>query len=328
VHQQDSDSHRPGSSSPRREWRFTPIGRRAIAAWRRACAPAELIRRRAAAQSALEGAPGLQPVDPVRGYARIEPGELADVDSLLAGCEHLMERARTRDAEATKRGGKLRLVAELLDDAELARDPRYVGFALQPALLVRVTQYLRTVPWLARVSLAVSFHVPEAREPGYFQRFHVDNDDTRQVKLYLNARAIERDEGPLQFLPADTSARVLRALAREGRRVGRATTFSDEEVFRHCDPSEVVRVEGPRGAGALIDLSRCLHFGSRVEPGRERAVFGVTYLRYHRLHENTSNQLDPALAHGDGLRALALRGPRSYPRGHFYPESGGADGGR
>lgn len=264
----------------------------------------------------------------MRGYVRIEPGELAGVEELLAGCEGLLARSRARVADATKRDGKLRLVADLLNDVELACDPRYVGFALQPALLLRVARYLDTAPWLARVSLAVSFHVPESSEPGYFQRFHVDNEDTRQVKLYFNARAIGREEGPLHFLPADTSTRVLRTLAREGRRVGRATTFADDEVFRHCDPSEIVRVEGPRGAGALIDLSRCLHFGSRVAPGHERAVFGVTYLRYHRLHENTSNQLDPSFARGDGLRAMALRGPRTYPRGHFYPDPEAADGGR
>lgn len=327
--QQDTSSPRPQPLRARlREWRFTPLGRRAIAAWRRACAPGELIARRAAARAALAGAPARRPIDPERGYVLLAAGELADVEDLIAGCEELLARSRARSADAVARNGKLHLVAELLDDVELARDPRYVGFALQPALLLRASQYLGTVPWLARVSLAVSFHLPELSEPDHFQRFHVDNDDTRQVKLYFNARAITGAEGPLNFLPADTSARVLHALAREGRCVGRATTFSDEEVFRHCDPSEIVRVEGPRGAGALVDLSRCLHFGSRVAPGHERAVFGVTYLRFHRLHENTSNQLDPALARGDGLRALALRGPRSYPRGHFYPEPEAADGGR
>jgi len=264
----------------------------------------------------------------VRGYVLVEPGELESAEELLAGCEDLLARAHTRRSETVMRDGKMRLVAELLDDAELARDARYVGFALQTALLLRASQYLGTVPWVARVALAVSFPLSDGANPGYFQRFHVDNDDTRQLKLYFNARAITREDGPLCFLPADVSARVLRALAHEGRRVGRATTFSDEEVFRHCDRSDVVRVEGARGAGALIDLSRCLHFGSRVAPGRERAVFGVTYLRYHRLHENASNQLDPALARGDELRALALRGPRTYPRGHFYPEPEEADGSR
>jgi hypothetical protein len=292
-----------------------------VQAWRLASEPGEWFRRRAAARAALQDVSAQQVVDPRSGYVQFAPFELAGTEALLAACERELERARDHlDRARSKRPDKPRLVADLVSDPLLQRDPTFVRFVLQDRLLLPSIRYLHTVPYLARVSIAISFHLPDASEPVYFQRFHVDNDDYCQLKLYLNVRTTGMDEGPLTFLPAEPSARVLAALRRAGRPVRRTTTFTDEEVFRHCDPSELVRVTGEQGSAALMDLSRCLHFGSRVHAGRERIVFGATILRYHRLHENPSNSIDAGLVRGDALREMAVRGPRRYASGHFYPE--------
>ncbi len=311
----------PSARQALREWRHTIPGRRCVQAWRFATEPVEWFRRRSAARIALRDAAALHVVDPRTGYAQFAPGELEGTDALLAACERELDRARDHlEPARSRRPDKPRLVADLVSDPLLQRDPTLVRFVLQNRLLLPSIRYLHTVPYLARISIAISFHLPDATEPVYFQRFHVDNDDYCQLKLYLNVRTTSVEEGPLTFLPAETSARVLAALRSAGRPVRRTTTFTDEEVFRHCDPTELVRVTGEPGSAALIDLSRCLHFGSRVHAGRERVVFGATILRYHRLHENPSNHIDAGLVRGDVLREMALRGPRKYASGHFYPE--------
>jgi hypothetical protein len=293
-----------------------------VSVWRLAAAPAEFVHRRRVARAALRDHAPATVVDPDAGYVCLAPGEMEGTDELIAVCEREIARMRGRlDAPLAPHTAQPKLVVDLVTDPLLAREPVLTHFALQDGILLRAMEYLDTVPYVARVSLAVSFHVPAAPEPVYFQRFHVDNDDYRHLKLYLNVRDIGPEDGPLTFLPAEASERVLRGLRRDGRPVRRTTTFTDAEVFRHCDPSELVRLTGPRGMGALLDLSRCLHYGSRVHAGRERFVYGLSLLRYHRLHENPSNSIDLRLAGSDELRRLALTGPRRHEPGRFYPEA-------
>ena len=45
-------------------------------------------------------------------------------------------------------------------------------------------------------------------------------------------------------------------------------------------------------------------------------MLAAAFLRYHRLHENSSSQLEPR-AGLDPLRTLALRPPKRRPRGYF-----------
>jgi hypothetical protein len=299
------------------EWKHTRSGRRAVQAWRIATAPVELVRRRRLARAALRDRSIGRRVDPKNGYVFFDAGDFVDAPGLIDACENEIERLRPHLDELR---GRQRIVTDLGTDDLLAREPAFTRFVLQDPILLPAIDYLGTVPYVARVSIAISYPLPDATEPVYFQRFHVDNDDYRHLKLYFNVRAIGPDEGPLTFLPAAASARVLTALARSGHPVRRATTFSDEEVFRHCAPSELVRVSGPPGRAALVDLSRCLHFGSRLAQGHERVVFGATILRYHRLHENPSNHIELRHARGDALRELALSSPRRHPPGRFYPK--------
>jgi hypothetical protein len=155
--------------------------RRALYAARVAAAPREwLARRRAAVARLARRAPELA-VDRERGYARFEPGYLQGFDALCAALR--AEDARRAPELAALLGGlgtKERLTVDLFSDELLAREPRYVDAALADELLLPIAAYLRTVPHLGRVALALSLPI-EAGEPAYHQRFHVDNDDFRQV---------------------------------------------------------------------------------------------------------------------------------------------------
>jgi hypothetical protein len=302
-----------------------PLGRRLVQAGRVLASPREFVVRRVAAKAILRNARVPVRIDPRRGYAIVEREVLASrnylgVDAVLDACRREV-RALRPDLSAIHAAvaGKTRLTVDVFHDDLLARQPEFVEFMLQDAVLLPVVEYLGTVPFLARVALPHSDHVPELRTPAHHQRFHVDNDDFRQLKFFVNVFDVGLSQGPLSFLPVDVSARVLRGLQRDKKRVGLYTTFSDEEIFEHCDPSEVVRLIGPAGTAAYVDLSRCLHFGSRVQPGCERVMLVAAFLRYHWLHENQTSHLDPR-GGLDRLRRLALRSPRMRPRGYFCPD--------
>lgn len=280
-------------------------------------APRQYFLRRRAARASGAFEARTVPVDPSLGYRLCGPGELPGLEDLVAqGLDRLAARrphlARLRAALDPKFAWAL----ELTSDAEHARAPELLEFALQPDVLAPVIEYLGTVPFLARVALPLSAPL-ETDTPIPFHSFHVDNDDLRVLKLFVNLTDVEDEDGPLCFLPADTSARVLRALRRGAPD---RWSFTDEEVWQHADPGQLVRLTGPAGTAALIDLARCLHFGSRLSPGRERLVFAATYLPYHRLQENPSSQLPPPRADDDLIRRLLLQPPTRHPVGTFYPE--------
>lgn len=292
------------------------IGRRLLRAARVIASPREFAVRRAAARAVLQAAdPGLH-VDRRRGYVLFAPAAIPGVDEVLGDCRAVVREIRPHLAAIhASLPGKSRLTVDLFHDELHARQPGFVDFMLQDRVLLPAVEYLATVPFLSRVAMPHSIHVPYER-PAYHQRFHVDNDDFTHLKLFLNVFDVDLADGPLSFLPADVSARVLRGLRRDGVEVGMFTTFSDEEVFRHSSPADVVRLEGPAGTAAFVDLSRCLHYGSRVEQGRERVMLAAAFIRYHRLHENSNSQLAPREGL-DRLRTLALRTPRRSPRGYF-----------
>jgi hypothetical protein len=308
----------------------TPFGRRALQAARVLAAPRELAVRRAVAVALLRHARPAIRIDPRRGFARVPAragdGEhsgappLPNVELVLAHCRREVRAIRPDlDAIHASLSGKARLTVDLFHDGLHARSPEFAEFMLQDEILLTVIEYFRTVPFLSRIGMAHSIHVPELARPDFHQRFHVDNDDFRHVKLFVNAIDVSADDGPLSFLPADVSARVLRALRREGKHVGLRTTFSDEEVFRHCAPSDLVRLIGPAGTAAFVDLSRCLHFGSRVRVHRERFILAAAFLRYHRIHVNQSTQFTPRTGL-DRVRTLVMRSPQRYPSGYFCPD--------
>ena len=61
-------------------------------------------------------------------------------------------------------------------------------------------------------------------------------------------------------------------------------------------------VQGPAGTAIAIDTSRCLHLGSRVQPGTFRLML---YLQYCTTREQT-NAYDVARFSSDEMRRLAV----------------------
>jgi len=320
-----------------------PRARRAVYAARVARAPLQyVVRRRWARRLAdeNEGACEAGPViDPGLGFARLAREDLVGFDTALAStaglnaaaasapldevlgersaCALLLERWQL---DVWRPGpDDHRVTHELLSDSRILAHPALLEFALQPRLVRAVSRYLGVLPYLARVGLPLSVPRHPLGQGAYYEAFHLDNDDTRHVKVYVHADDVGPDDGPLTFLPADTSTRVIRELRRR-RRGSPYGSWPDDVVLQHCEASELVTLCGPRGAGALVDLSRCLHYGSRVATGHRRLELVLSFLRFHRPNANVSNQLHGACVgeHGPDWRRLLLQNPRPAPRDAHY----------
>jgi hypothetical protein len=78
---------------------------------------------------------------------------------------------------------------------------------------------------------------------------HFDVGDPRHIKLFVLLSNVGRDSGPLTFWSAPDSAPLNRGRSRV-----------DE---RELDRRKALTLTGPPGTAAIIDVSRCIHYGSR-----------------------------------------------------------------
>lgn len=307
-------------------------GMRLLQALRVARAPLEFLGRRRAAQALLAREAEQLAVDPRLGYRRVAPHELEGLERVVAWSRELRaQRALDLPVILAKRSGKHRIVFDLLCDDELARRPELVDFALSQRLVATATAYLGTVPVLRRIGLGLSLPDPAHPAPLHSQLFHLDGEDFAQLKLLVNVSDVARADGPFTWIDACATERVLRGAGVDVRtrvaaqRDGGPTStprFGDDEVARHVAPGEWLRLEGPRGSAVLVDTSRCLHFGSRVDAGRERLVFGVVFQRYHLVNESPFNCIAADGAERGSLRRMLLAQPRPCAPGTFYPRLG------
>jgi hypothetical protein len=89
------------------------------------------------------------------------------------------------------------------------------------------------------------------------QLFHLDQEDSRMLRVFLNVSDVTEQCGPFTFIPAPESQEISKAY---GVGFGR---LRDEDVFSLVDPTKLVQLTGPAGSVHLVDPARCLHYGSR-----------------------------------------------------------------
>ena len=296
--------------------RETPPGRALLQTAEFLRSPAERRERRRAAQDYV--ATARPPVmDPAQGYRFTSVETLQNFDAVLAASRALFQRKKaaidaeraafsTWDEDMQQKYLKRKdtFLRNLLDDGDLRENPVLVDFALSDAALGMATRYLGTVPYLCRVDLVYS--LPRAATDNIAsQLFHVDPEGLTQVKFFIHVFDVGDAEGPFTFIPADETTRILAEIRKLRRRQGTPNVgrYQDEEIAAVGGDESIVRLKAPAGGGIAIDTSRCLHMGSRVQPGASRLCL---YLQYCTTREPT-NVFDVRRANKDPVRLLAVK---------------------
>ena len=221
------------------------------------------------------------------------------IDAEIAAAEQLNDHERQRYLKR-----KDTFLRNLLDDDDLRRNPNLVEFALSDAVLGMATGYLGSVPYLCRVDLVYSLPRPSGENLAS-QLFHVDPEGLTQVKFFIHVYDVDEPEGPFTFIPADATAQILAAIRTWRREQGKPHSgrYLDEEIAAVGGTDSIVRLKGPTGGGVAIDTSRCLHMGSRVQPGAYRLCL---YLQYCTTLQQT-NLFDVERFRNDPVRYLAVK---------------------
>ena len=268
-------------------------------------------RRRAASRYNQQFPSNRMPVDD--GYALLPAGSLPGTSDIIDTCRRLfvekkaIVEANTPTGEEADREqrSKRSFLFNLLDDDDRRANPGLIDFALSDPLFSIVTNYFGTIPSLAGVNLIYSIPRLIPDEHISSQLFHRDPEGVTQAKVFLNIFDVDEEHGPFTFVPARQSERIVPAILRQRRQAGARSRarYDDEEVKAQGGLNGLVRLLGPTGTAAIADTSRCLHAGSRLQPGHFRLCLFLQY----RTSDHSAMSFEARRFRDDPVRWLALR---------------------
>ena len=258
-------------------------------------------------------------IDTGKGYGLVSFETSSEFRRTLAICRRLFEQKQraieeqlagfeswSPERQEKYRSQKQSFLRYLLDDEDLRQNPELLDFALGDGMLGPAARYLGMVPYFSRLDLMYS--LPRGADDNIAsQLFHLDHEGLTQVKYFVHLFDVGDAEGPFTFIPADASARIIRDVRVLRKRRGQtrdveSRRYLDEEIAAVGGSDSVVTIKGPAGTGVAVDTSRCLHLGSRVDPGTFRLIL---YLQYCTTREVT-NVFDADRYRGDPVRHLAV----------------------
>jgi hypothetical protein len=192
-------------------------------------------------------------------------------------CEALQDQYR--DA-ATREQGRHKTIWNYLSDLKYANakpdesDP-LVQYALSPAILNIVGSYLGETPWLRYLILTESVYQPG--DITHSQKWHLDFDDARMVKLFVYlSDVLTAADGPFKLMGVDASQRVRNSFIRRH--------LNDSEVFSAVSENDVVDIMGPSLSSFLVDTSRTYHCGSRLMQGHSRLLYTALFTGFPSVY--------------------------------------------
>ena len=292
--------------------RATPAGRVVVGASMIASEPLDYFQRRRLAVRYSQQFPSSE-MTSTEGYALLPPGSLPGTTEAIDVCRQLFEPKRaaiealapTGKKAHKERRKKQGFMKSMLDDEDLRANPCLVDFALSDPLLSLVTNYLGTIPMLTRIDLLYSVSRANPEEHISSQLFHCDPEGLRQAKMFVNVFDVEGPQGPFMFIPANQSERLVTAIRKERRQAGEPDDIRipDEVVEAHGGLAMVRRLVGPAGTAAIVDTSRCLHAGSRVQPGCFRLCLFIQYC----TTREPANVFEDKRFRNDPVRRLAVK---------------------
>jgi|GEM_PF-1574599 len=223
--------------------------------------------------------------------------------SLAQACADLAaeKAARWESLQSSQQLGHKSFWVSLLDedlvDGTFGTDHPFVRYALQPAVLRIIGEFMGELPVLDDVLLTLS-RPAEDKPLSYSQLWHLDHDDKRVCKLFIYLSDVESvEDGPFTFVPASESARFRNTLR---------SHMPDDKVFSRIPRDAVKQMIAPKLTSFVVNTARCLHMGSRIAPGHSRLLYTATYIQAPRIFPDPPPRFREASALADYER-VALR---------------------
>lgn len=215
------------------------------------------------------------------GFKLFQYNEIPNSNSLVAECNAIFNKCRQNyNDQYFLKNPKKRFLLTIASNEDLLNNIEIKKFLKSDFVNNNVSSYFNHPYVLSTVRL---WWTPLNNTSISSQKFHLDEEDLTQMKVFVNISEVTQHHGPFTFLSGEASAKILSKF-RNGKR-----RFSDEEIFKHIPKDELVELTGNAGSGAFVDTSKCLHYGSRSNTN-ERLVLMAQFLKLnaplltHSLH--------------------------------------------
>lgn len=188
-----------------------------------------------------------------QAYKVHSPEKFAELTKpLLERCHSIFASS----AGVPKEGKKY--LHHMIGPKEVATHPEFLRFALHPEMVAIARDYLGGAPLIGEMSYWVAS--PLAEDFDGSQLFHIDNDDVRQLKVFVFVSDVDESNGPLTIVDAENSAVVKKKWGYDWKRRSR---IPDAFVKDLTGSEAITPLLGKEGTVAFVDTSRCFHYGSR-----------------------------------------------------------------
>lgn len=239
------------------------------------------------------------------GFIAFGPDDLPGTEKLVSECRKIFKQTQSNGDidRRTPTTSKAFLVPASSGSKALMDNSSVRKFVLSDAVLAQVIKYFGSVPILSMIDL---FYSPINDTKTKSQKYHFDTEDYRQLKIFVNIFDVTPETGPFTFIDAELSSMVKNSTGYVG---GRRTRLEDEPLTELIGEHKPLSLIGPAGSGAIVDTSRCLHFGSRGNT-KERLVLFVQFVDYFTPKIIPADWTELADKHSgelDEVRKLILR---------------------
>jgi hypothetical protein len=206
-------------------------------------------------------------IDSDQGFLKIDPKffkqDLHELGRSLYSQFNIKQRLENigKDNSEYKNISAERTPIITIEAKDINKNQHLLKFLTNKNLITVIANYLKIMPWLYSADIWIS-HATDT-VPSSSQNFHMDWEDHRIIKLFLFLDEITDEHGPLSFVNANNSKKVINYYKERYERNLVSERLTDEQVYEVVDRSDLISLTGPRYTTGLVDTCNVLHYGSR-----------------------------------------------------------------
>ena len=134
-----------------------------------------------------------------------------------------------------------------------------------------ISKYIGCYPVFLKAEL---WHSPNKKNfTGRSQNWHIDGEDTKQIKVFIPLEKVDEFSGPLNFIDASNSYNIYSNLKKKKIIKTRNTKLSDDIIRSLVPKNFIKKMTMDLGEYGLLDTCRCYHFGSRKDKKPRKLIF-------------------------------------------------------
>ena len=162
-------------------------------------------------------------------------------------------------------------------------NPIVKKFILSEDIIYNVSEYFGFIPILNQCSVWITDEGND-QDIKSSQNFHLDHDDKKQIKIFINLIKIDKNSGPFKFYNKKDSKVIYKKIKKifefknfKINFLSRNQKQDDKTLFSIINEKYLITNEGNKGDLLCVDTSQCYHMGGRTKD-KKRILFHLNFI--------------------------------------------------